>query len=226
MGRFPVKTWAMPGALLLLGSLPILTGGLQLAAIAEGLRTGTAPSTDSANYVANPLPIVAHILGGSLFTLLAVGQVWPALRQRFPKWHRAAGRVTISAGLAAGISALWMNQFVPDFGGLAKYSASLFFGLGLCATLILALRAIRRGDVTSHRIWILRAIAIGFGPATQMLLFLPWFIAFGLPGDPWLGFLRWLGWAINLAFGEWRIARLRRGAPPVPRRLPPAQSAA
>lgn len=206
MDRKSVTAWTVPCLLLGLGLLPILTGALSLAAVTEGLAGRPVPP-ESANYVANPVPILMHILAGSVFNLLGPFQFVPAIRRRWPAVHRWSGRVFLASGLVAGLCALWMNQFFPAFGGLSKYSANLVFGAALPISLALAYVAVRQRRIATHRAWMMRAYAIGLGVSTQRLLILPVALALGLPGDPWLGLLLWAGWLLNLAVVElilWR----------------------
>lgn len=209
-----LKAWLVPAGLLLLGLAPILTGTLSLLAVREGMVTG-AIAPDSVNYVANPVPIGVHIVAGSLFNLLGVLQFMPAIRRNWPAWHRWSGRTFILAGLVTAISAVWMNQFFPAFGGGLKYWSNLLFGVGLAVALIIAYRAIRARQIPRHRAWMMRAYAIGLGVATQRLLVIPYAVATNsIPADPWLGLLLWAGWLINLGVVELALWRERR-----PRRL-------
>jgi uncharacterized membrane protein len=193
-------------ALLLLGSLPILTGSMSLVAINAGLSGLDVPA-ENQNYVNHPLPIVVHILSGIIFNLLGPFQFILAIRQRWPMIHRVSGRLFILAGLVSAVSALWMNQFFPAFGGILKYSSNLIFGLGSIIAIGLALHAILRRRVLDHRAWMIRAYAMGLGVATQRLLLMPYFFAFGIPQGETLGALLWICWLINMAVAEWVIRR-------------------
>lgn len=207
-----VKTWLAPMGLLLLAVVPILTGALSLTAVGEGLITG-AITPDTANYVTNPVPIVLHIVAGSLFNLLGVFQFVPAIRRNWPQWHRWSGRVFICMGLVTAASAIWVNQFFPAFGGWLKYSSNLLFGVALAAALVIAYRAILRRDIATHRAWMMRAYAIGLGVATQRLLVIPYVAAtMSVPPDPWLGLLLWAGWLINLGVVEAILHKGRKRA--------------
>jgi uncharacterized membrane protein len=212
-GGMRVKAWLAPTGLLLLALMPILTGALSLLAVGEGLVTG-AIAPDTGNYVANPVPIVLHIVAGSLFNLLGVFQFVPAIRRNWPVWHRWSGRVFITVGLVTAAGAIWMNQFFPAFGGWLKYSSNLLFGVALAAALVIAYRAIRRRDIATHRAWMMRAYAIGLGVATQRLLVIPYAAAtMSVPPDPWLGLLLWAGWLLNLMVVETILRSGRKAVP-------------
>jgi uncharacterized membrane protein YozB (DUF420 family) len=64
------------------------------------------------------------------------------------------------------------------FGGLAQASASAVFGSYFVVALTAAFLAIRRGDVTHHRRWMIRAFAVGLAVGTIRI---------------WIGFFRVTG---------------------------------
>jgi len=216
-----VAGWRVPAALLLLGSLPILTGAASLIGMMQGLGGEAAPGAEPNHYLVQPVPIVAHILAGSLVSILGPLQLLPGLRVRRPGVHRAVGRAFVAAGLVAAATALWMSATFPLIAGGVTLAANLAFGVALPASLLLAVQAIRAGRVAWHRAWTLRAYAIGLGVATQRLLLVPWFLVAGIPGDPWLGLSLWGCWLLNLAVAEVAIRR-GRAAPSRPGRHAPA----
>ena len=64
------------------------------------LTLGADITPENAPSLAAPIPIVVHIVGATLYSVLGAFQLVPSLRQRRPGWHRAAGRLLIPAGLA------------------------------------------------------------------------------------------------------------------------------
>ncbi len=205
------RDWLIPISLLLLGLLPILTGSFSLLMIHEALSGGT-PVPDAETYAKHPFPIVTHIVIGALFMLLGPFQFISAVRLRWPRVHKTMGRMFVISGSLTALGAIWMNQFFPHFGGILKYSSNLLFGVALICALAFAVRKIIGKDVIGHRKWMIRAYAIGLGPATQRLLFMPYFVAFGIPeGNP-LGTMLWFGWLINILVAEWWIRRGDRRA--------------
>ena len=99
--------------------------------------------------------------------------------------------------------------------------------VGVAIVLMLArgIRAIRRGEISAHRRWMLRVAALGLAPMTQRLVF-PAFAAFGILSLErfWDLFTTalWVSAAINLVSAEWwiqRDARPRPAARPVVERL-------
>jgi uncharacterized membrane protein len=203
-----LENWGIPAGLVLLSVVPILAGIVRLADMVSGPIT-----PQNARYFDSPLPGVAHILAVVVFSLLGALQFAPALRRRFPHWHRRAGRVVVPAGLVAAMSGLWMNQFyaLPPADGTVLYVTRLVVGVWMVLTLSLGYLAIRRRDVGAHQDWMLRGYAIGMGAGTQVLTSLPYFIAVGEPDVGVRAVLMGLGWAINFAVAEWIIWRQKGG---------------
>jgi hypothetical protein len=83
------------------------------------------------------------------------------------------------------------------------------FGSALAACLVLGVAAVRRGDIATHRAWMVRAYAIGLGAGTQVFTEGIGGAIFGtgvLAGDLAKG----AGWVINLAVAEWALRRPAR----------------
>lgn len=206
--------WLIPAALLVLSAIPFIAGLVRLAGLAAGL-----PATpENARFIAAPAPVVIHIIGASLFSVLGAFQFAPGLRRRSRAWHRLAGRIAAPAGLAAALSGLWMTQFYPlpsELQGGLLYGFRLLIGAAMAMALALGWAAIRRGGYAAHRAWLARAYAIGQGAGTQALVMLPWALLVGEPVGQTRDLLMIAAWLINLSVAEWIIRRSpRRGAAP------------
>ena len=207
MIRNALKTWWVPLFLLLLGSLNVMSGALQVDALWQG---PSAITEESVHYHAMPLPIVLHITGGIIFNMLGPLQFAPISRERWQRWHRWSGRLVMLGGLLVGFTGLWMNQFYPAYGSWLKYSGIALSSLGLIVSLGIGLRAILDEDVSTHRTWLMRAVAFGLGPATQRVVAIPYFLA-GFPiTDLFIDIIIWGGFLINLGVVEWVLWRQRR----------------
>jgi uncharacterized membrane protein len=194
----------VPFALLALVLVPGVTGTMRLVEVFGGPHLMPA----NPRLTTSPLPVIVHIICGLAYAVLGAFQFSAALRRRWPRWHRRAGRVLVVLGLAVAFSAMYMTQFYARQPGTGPLSHlfRLAFGSGLAASLVLGIAAIRRGDVARHRAWMTRAYALALGAGTQVFTLGIGGAVFGagaLTYDLMLG----AGWGINLAVAEYVIRR-------------------
>lgn len=207
------RAWVVPAGLVLLSLVPAIAGTGRLAELA-----GNPAVTDAnARFVTMPLPVVLHIVGATLFSILGAFQFSSALRRRHRAWHRRAGRVLVVLGLLTAASGVWMTLTFPwaNYDGEAVYAMRLLFGSAMVASILAAVDAIRRRKFAAHGEWMIRGYAIGLGAGTQVLTHLPWFILVGTPGELPRAVMMGAGWMINIVVAEWAIqsGRARRVRP-------------
>jgi uncharacterized membrane protein len=199
--------WLIPAGLLALAFIPAVAGAFRVTTLASH----TAITPENARFFASPIPVLLHIVGVTLYSILGAFQFSPGLRRRWPGWHRAAGRVLVGAGLVAALSGLWMAMFyaiVPADNALL-HAFRLFFGTAMAACIVLGFAAIRRGNVTIHQAWMRRGYAIGMGAGTQGLTQIPLVMILGKLDAMTLALAMGGAWLLNLAVAEWLIRRQR-----------------
>lgn len=213
------RQWRVPAGLLLLSLIPVIAGAVRVGELASGV----AVTPENERFFADPVPVVAHIVGATVFSVLGAFQFVPSLRRR--AWHRLAGRVVLPAGLVAAASGVWMALLypLPHPNSTALDLVRTFFGVAMFAALVLALRAILRRDVRRHRAWMVRGYAIGLGAGTQGLIGLPMLLLLGEPTVASNLALHLAGWLVNLAVAERvvrgpRVPRPGRAGTPAPTR--------
>ena len=200
----PSRGWLVPVPLLALSLVPLTAGALRLVQLAGGPDAMPAEP----RFEGFPAPVIAHILGAAVYTVLGAFQFVPGFRRKHRVWHRRVGRGLVLAGLAVAGSALWMTLFYspkPGTGDLL-YVLRLIFGTAMIASLVLGFTAIRRRDIAAHRAWMIRAYAIGLAAGTQAFTEGFGGALFGtgeLRGDLYKG----AAWFINLAVAAWVIRR-------------------
>ncbi|GAA4385362.1 DUF2306 domain-containing protein [Agromyces bauzanensis] len=111
----PARAWLAVTGPLLLSLVPVVAGAARLTE----LSSGAAVTPDNARLFEAPVPVVLHIVGATVFSVLGAFQFVPSLRRR--RWHRLAGRVVVPAGFVAALSGLWMSAFfrLPSIDGEA-----------------------------------------------------------------------------------------------------------
>ncbi|MBB4919073.1 DUF2306 domain-containing protein [Streptosporangium saharense] len=197
--------WLGPTGLIMLSVIPVVAGALRLGELAGGAAVTPA----NARFLAVPLPVVAHIIGATLYGIVGAFQFAKGFRRRRPGWHRTAGRVLVVCGLVTALSGLWMTVFYPHPAGDGDLLAAfrLVFGTAMAVSLVLGFVAIRRRDFRRHRAWMVRAYAIGVAAGTQAFTQLPWILLVGPLEETPRALLVGAGWIINLTVAEWIIRR-------------------
>ncbi|MDX2220853.1 MAG: DUF2306 domain-containing protein [Burkholderiales bacterium] len=157
------------------------------------------------NFNAHRFGILAHVFGAAVALALGPFQFSPRLRARYPGLHRWSGRFYLGVGvLVGGLAGLYMAQHA--FGGVVSRLGFGALALAWLVTGILAYRAIRAGDVASHRRWMVRNFALTFAAVT-LRLYLPASFATGLDFPTAYAAIAWLCWVPNLVFAEWWLKR-------------------
>ncbi|GAA0940867.1 DUF2306 domain-containing protein [Pseudonocardia zijingensis] len=162
--------------------------------------------------------LVAHVFTAGVALVLGPLQFVPAIRAR-RRWHRRIGRTYLLAGvlpaaLTAVPVALLSGRIITQVGLVIPAAGWLMTGS-------LAVRAIRRGDVTAHREWMTRNYALTFLAVTARIL-VPLMLLTGLAtgvvapagaqaaATSLIPVGQVLGWVIDLAVAEVLIRRARR----------------
>jgi uncharacterized membrane protein len=197
--------WLIPTGLILLSLVPVIAGSLRITELASAPET----TPENARFVGMPIPVIIHIVSATIYCLIGAFQFHPGLRRRHPSWHRASGRVLIPMGIAAALSGLWMTTFydLPATDGGWLPLVRWVFGVGMIASIALALIAVRRRDFSSHRAWMIRGYAIGIAAGTQAFTTMPWFLIVGELDETARTITMTAGWVLNLAVAEWIIRR-------------------
>lgn len=202
------RGWLAPAGLIALSLVPMAAGTMRLTQ----LGTGAAVTAENARFFDSPVPVIAHIVGSTLFLLLGALQFAPSLRRR--SWHRLAGRVAAPAGIVSAASGVWMAVAydLPATSGTVLMVIRIVLGTAMAGGIVFAVLAIRRGRVAAHSAWMTRAYAIGIGAGTQVFTLLPWTLLVGPPDEFVNTTLMALGWAINMAVAEVVILRRARAS--------------
>ncbi|MNV37476.1 hypothetical protein D3C71_1289980 [compost metagenome] len=184
----------------MLSAVPLAAGAFRLTELAVGAENTPA----NARFFMSPLPVAVHILCAMVYAILGPFQFQAAFRQRWPGWHRVAGRVLVPCGLLVGLSGLWMTLFYPRQDGTGKllYVLRLLFGSAMVVSILLGSSTIQRGNIRQHRAWMMRGYAIGLGAGTQVLTQLAGDLMIGTPSELSGALLMGAGWVINLAVAE------------------------
>lgn len=196
------REWAFLALIVVYSFIPTVVGLFRIPELLGG--PGIMPQNPRA--IIDPVPIVLHILGSSLFCLVGAVQFLPSLRRHRPALHRNLGRVVAAAGCVSALTGLWMTlvfTFPQALQGPLLYWVRIAVSLSMFGFIVWAVIAIRSRNLPGHRVAMLRGYAIAQGASTQTVLFLTEMTVFGT--EP-LGLQRdivmVLSWGINIAIAE------------------------
>lgn len=165
--------------------------------------------------------LVAHITSGIAALFLGPLQFWTALRRRYARLHRWTGRGYVAAIAVGAVMAAVMLTRTEAAGWVYRLGLA---GLTLAwaGTTAIALLAIRRGNVTQHREWMVRSYVVTFGFVTFRVVFDTLRAqGFGTSQDR-AAVSAWICWALPLLVTEFILQGRKilavpaRAIPPLP----------
>lgn len=166
-------------------------------------------------YMANLGPLLLHIAGGTVALAIGPYQFLPNLRARRPRLHHVLGRVYLAAVLCTAVGGLGLARIALG-GPMARLGFAVMAVVLLLFTL-LAVAAIRRRDIATHRRWMYRSYAAVFSAVT-FRAWLGLLLPFGLPFDAVYAVGAWVSWMVNVMVADLiaGLARRRSGRPGTP----------
>lgn len=205
MTRFFARPMTLALLLLVATLIPIVTAALRMYELSIGILP-----PDAIKFASVPWSMFTHALGGFLFGIIGPLQFAGTLKRRFGKLHRWSGRVFVAAGLFLGLSSLNLLATFPDTSTWVLVSARGIAAVALITVLAIAYMEIQKRHIEKHRAWMIRAYAIGMGPATISFIQLPIYLATGEAVQGYIADLLFVGsWMINLVIAEWAITQRR-----------------
>jgi uncharacterized membrane protein len=179
---------------------------MRIATDAPFLLTGTDPEPEDfeSRYVAHPWLAYLHMTPGVLYLLGAPLQLSQRIRTKHYTLHRRLGRVLVPAALLSVLFALLFGLQFP-WGGTVETVATAVFGCWFATCLLLAVRAIRRGDVVNHRRWMIRAFVTGLAVGTVRIWIGLLFLSGLLNSHDSFAAAFWIAFSLHVVAGEWWI---------------------
>lgn len=186
--------------------MPVLVNGYHAPAV-----TSKFTQMDDI-FARHPLLTLAHIIPGLVFVISGPFQFMQKIRARYPKWHRAGGRLFLISGGIIGITALVMSFAVPAIGGVNQVVATVLFSLFFLYSLFKAFRQVLQHKIASHREWVIRAYSIGMAVVTIRIINGIFFATSGITGltpHEFFGIGFWIGFVLHLILAEFWIVKTR-----------------
>jgi uncharacterized membrane protein len=148
----------------------------------------------------------AHFSGGGIALLAGALQVNARLRRGFLRLHRWLGRIYVAAVTISGVAGLTM-AFHASGGVMARWGFGLLAVCWLGCTLA-GWRQVLRGELASHRRWMIRSYALTLAAVT-LRLYLPASMLLEIPFPIAYPAIAWLCWVPNLLLAQWVIGSRR-----------------
>lgn len=141
-----------------------------------------------------------HFFCGALALALSPLQLSQLVRRRVPQLHRIAGLTYIACILLGGTAGLVM-AVQSEGGTIARWG---FAGMAITwiATTLIGLSHILRRDISKHRMWMVRSVAVTSSAISLRLILGLGVPVLGLPFMAVYQFAAWGSWVINLLLVE------------------------
>lgn len=175
----------------------------------------TDPYKGAANYWAMRGWLLMHITGGMVALVTGPWQFWTGFRMRYATLHRITGRVFLF-GVGVGCLGAFRMATSTTFGWAFGF-ALLALATAWFSTAAMAFYAILKGQVQTHKEWMVRAYVVTFA-----------FVTFRVLNDYYPGprlqpdgdraiTVGWASWVLPLLFTEiiLQLRRMRSARAPV-----------
>ena len=156
----------------------------------------------------NTIIIYTHIFGSLVALVIGPVQFLASIRLKYIQLHRWSGRVYLVVGvLFGGIAGFVMAQHA--FGGLVAKVGFTSSAVVWIFTGSMAFYSILKGDIYTHRRWMVRNFSLTFSAVT-LRIYLGVFMALGVPFSDFYPLLAWLSWVPNILLAEWIFNRYNK----------------
>lgn len=156
-------------------------------------------------YQVHPAGIYLHVFASAIALTMGPFQFISNFQQTNPGLHRWMGRTYLGIGaLIGGIAGLYMAVYA--YGGLVAQLGFATLAVLWLLTGLRAYKAIRSGNVSEHRRWMIRNFSLTLAAVT-LRIYLPLSMTAGVDFTLAYQVVAWLCWIPNLAIAEWRFVR-------------------
>ena len=183
--------------LLVLFTIGIMLNGLMYLSFSKELALLSTKPVELTSSWFYMMMFYFHVGFGSIALGTGVAQLIFTLNKM--KAHRSIGKIYMVAVLFSGSGGLYISFFANT--GLIAQMGFFMLAVSWLTTSYLAYFHIRRGDVSTHKKWILRSMALTFSALTLRVL-LPGSIIAGLTFEMVYPIIAWACWVPNLIVNE------------------------
>lgn len=163
--------------------------------------------------------LLLHVYAGALVSLVGALQLVPALRRRWPRWHRWLGRTFLAVAALATANGFYLTWVRGSQLNLPSAVSISINGALILLFVALAWRSARRRDFGAHRVHALRAYLLvngvwflRIGLMLAAVAFAPLGVSLSYDGAVFLG-VSFLSWVAPLACLQLYLAAERSPRP-------------
>ncbi len=151
----------------------------------------------------------AHVLVAGIILIIGILQIHPVWGLRWRMLHKTSGKIYVGGILFFSAPGGLIMSFFINRGPWVLWSFLLQCSLWFAFT-YLAYHHIRKGDIQSHRQWMLRSYALTLAAITLRVyvFFSSWSFDLGQPAA--YATIAWLSWVPNLLICELYLAAKRK----------------
>lgn len=143
--------------------------------------------------------IGVHFALGAVILLLGPVQLLPAVRSRWPRFHRVTGRIYIAAAILTGLGGLLFIALRGTVGGPMMSASFALYGTLMVLAAGQTLRHAMARRLELHRAWAIRLFALAIGSWLYRMDYGFWFAIMGQAGHT-DAFDGWFDRVMNLWF--------------------------
>lgn len=127
------------------------------------------------------LAVVMHVASAAIIMLAGAVQLVPAVRNRFPAFHRWNGRLYILTGLTVSLAGVYMTWIRGSVGDLSIHITSTMGAVLIWLCAVMALRYALARNFRVHRRWALRLFLVTSGSWFFRIMFFLSLLVFRTP---------------------------------------------
>lgn len=133
------------------------------------------------NDAAGNLAVIVHVLMAAYVSLAGFLQLWPRVRQRFPKFHRWNGRIYVAFLPVISLTGIYLVWVRGTVGDLSQHLAVTLNGLLILWFALFAWRTAVARNFASHERWALRLYLVANGVWFFRVFLMCWLFVFRRP---------------------------------------------
>jgi uncharacterized membrane protein len=132
-------------------------------------------ATGNFMYAVHVLLAIVMIIGGSL-------QLIPSIRTKYPRFHRYNGRIFVLLACTISLAGIYLILARGSVGSTLTQGLTIFGGCVVILSSILAVRAVKKRNISLHKIWVIRLYLAANGVLFFRLMIFAWLLMFGTLG--------------------------------------------